>query len=342
MPTCPPLTVPQILAWCDVFHARTGDWPRTSTADCAEPPTGENWRRLDNALRLGLRTLPGGSSLAQLLDEHRGVRNKQDLPPLTHEAILTWADQHRERSGSWPNEDSGPVLTAPGEVWYNVNAALREGLRTLPGGETLALLIAQKRGVRNKASTPPLTVERILAWGDAWYAARGQWPKHDDGPIPDAPEETWDAVEAALYNGCRGLKGGSSLYALLKRYRRIPGRRSRLAPFQTSRGRKARPRGKHPDVGQRRRALELREQGLLHKEIGRELGVSNQRAHQLVQTSEQATPLPPAVPRPWTEAEDALVLTLPAGEAATRTGRTRDAVSYRRRVLSRTNGQPVR
>jgi hypothetical protein len=289
MPTRPPLTPPQILAWCDAHHARTGSWPRTTTADRTELPPDLNFRKIDNALRLGLRTLPGGSSLARLLDEHRGVRNKQDLPPLTHEAVLAWADQHQQRTGSWPNEDSGPVLTAPGEVWYNVNAALREGLRTLPGGQTLALLIAQKRGVRNKASAPPLTVEQILAWADAWYAARGQWPKHDDGPIPDAPGETWDAVEAALYNGCRGLMGGSSLYALLKRYRRIPGRRSRLAPFQTSQGKKARPRGKHPDAEQRRKALELREQGLTLKQIGRKLRVTKQRAHQLISTSEQAT-----------------------------------------------------
>jgi hypothetical protein len=179
------------------------------------------------------------------------------------------------------------VLDAPGEVWANINQALREGLRSLPGGSSLALLIAEKRGVRNKASTPPLTVEQILGWAEDWQARTGNWPKHDDGPIPDAPGETWAAVEAALSQGFRGLKGGSSLYTLLKRYRRIPGRRSPLARFQTSRGKKARPRGKHPDVERRRKALELREQGLLLKEVGRELGVSKQRASRWARTSEQ-------------------------------------------------------
>jgi hypothetical protein len=337
MPRRPPLTVSQILSWCDAFHARTGGWPRTSTTDRTNLPQGLSYRKIDNALRLGLRTLPGGSSLAQLLDEHRGVRNKQGLPPLTREVILAWADQHRERTGSWPNENSGPVLAAPGEIWANVNAALREGLRGLPVGSSLALLIAEGRGVRNKASTPPLTVEQILSWADTWHARTGKWPRHDDGPIPDAPWETWGAVEAALSGGCRGLKGGSSLYALLKKYRRIPGRRSPLAPFQTSRGRKARPRGKHPDVGQRKRALELRKQGLLLKEIGRELGVSKQRAHQLTRTNEQETPVSPKAARPWTEAEDSLVRTLPAAEAAARTGRTLDAVYCRRHVLARRN-----
>jgi hypothetical protein len=46
------------------------------------------------ALRLGLRGLPGGSSLARLLDEQRRVRNVKNLPPLTEEQILAWADEH--------------------------------------------------------------------------------------------------------------------------------------------------------------------------------------------------------------------------------------------------------
>jgi hypothetical protein len=208
-----------------------------------------------------------------------------------------------------------------------------------PGGETLALLIAQKRGVRNKASTPPLTVEQVLTWADTWYAARGQWPRHDDGPIPDAPGESWAAVEAALSSGCRGLKGGSSLYALLKKYRRIPGRHSRLTRFQTRRGRHARPRGKHPDVERRRRALEMRSQGLTLKEVGKELGVTKQRAHQLARPNEQETPVSPKAARPWTETENALVRTLPATEAAAQTGRTLDVVYSRRHVLARNNGE---
>jgi hypothetical protein len=44
MPTRPHLTVPQILAWCDAFHARTGEWPRTSTADRTELPPELTWR----------------------------------------------------------------------------------------------------------------------------------------------------------------------------------------------------------------------------------------------------------------------------------------------------------
>jgi hypothetical protein len=43
---------------------------------------------VDNALIYGHRNLPGGSSLAQLLARHRGVRNKRRLPILTEKVIL--------------------------------------------------------------------------------------------------------------------------------------------------------------------------------------------------------------------------------------------------------------
>jgi hypothetical protein len=67
------LTVAQILAWADAHRAWAGDWPRTGSGPVPQGP-GETWRRIDNALRYGLRGLPGGSSLARLLEQERGVR----------------------------------------------------------------------------------------------------------------------------------------------------------------------------------------------------------------------------------------------------------------------------
>ncbi len=55
------------------------------------PSPDETWLVIDSALRNGTRTLPGGWSLARLLKEHRGVRKKFDLAPLTEEYVLTWA-----------------------------------------------------------------------------------------------------------------------------------------------------------------------------------------------------------------------------------------------------------
>src|SRR5437660_1151812 len=98
----PPLTEALNLAWADAHHARTGAWPKKSTGVVRDGPLGENWRKVDNALRYGLRELPGRSSLPQLLDRERGVRNKQDLPALSEDQILGWAQAHHQRHGSWP------------------------------------------------------------------------------------------------------------------------------------------------------------------------------------------------------------------------------------------------
>src|SRR5262249_39016677 len=152
-----------------------------------EVPGAWKWGKIDNALRLGLRTLPGGSSLAQLLYERRGVRNVQSVPPLTHETVLAWADQHHERIGNWPNENSGPVPDAPGEVWANVNAALREGLRGLPGGSSLALLIPAGRGVRNQASTPPAGRRADPGVGRRLEGPNGEMAKARRRPAPRRP-----------------------------------------------------------------------------------------------------------------------------------------------------------
>jgi hypothetical protein len=133
---------------------------------------GENWRKIDNALRYGLRGLPPGSSLAKLLALRRGYRNRAELPPLVPAVILAWADTYRARTGAWPTEDSGPV-EGSGETWGNIDAALRQGLRGLSGGSSLAGLIARERGVRNRAAIPRLTVRQILEWADAHHERTG-------------------------------------------------------------------------------------------------------------------------------------------------------------------------
>ena len=95
------------------------------------------------------------------------------------------------------------------------------GIRGLPGGSSLPRLLAARRGVRNRKSLPPLTVERILAWADAHRVRTGRWPRYQSGPIPEAPGETWNAVDSALRAGIRGLPGNSSLAQLLVEWRGV-------------------------------------------------------------------------------------------------------------------------
>ena len=106
---------------------------------------------------------------------------------------------------------------APGETWLGIDTALRDGLRGLRGGSSLAQLLAKRRNVRNKAAAPRLTVETILAWADAYHQRRGTWPGQRSGPIAEAFGETWSGVHCALYEGLRGLPGGDSLHQLLVR-----------------------------------------------------------------------------------------------------------------------------
>jgi hypothetical protein len=121
-----------------------------------------------------------------MLQDHRGVRNKQNLPRLDVEQVLAWADAHREATGEYPHGRSGPVRGVPGETWAIIHSALSKGLRGLPGGSSLAQILAERRGYR-----APLTVERILAWADAHQAATGRWPTSwSSGAVRGEPGET--------------------------------------------------------------------------------------------------------------------------------------------------------
>ena len=74
------------------------------------------------------------------------MRNIKDLPNLTIEQILKWADKHKKRTGEWPRQKSGEVTTGtPGETWLGIDHSLRRGSRGLPGGSSLAKLLDEKR-----------------------------------------------------------------------------------------------------------------------------------------------------------------------------------------------------
>jgi hypothetical protein len=209
-----PLTEAKILEWADCFHDKYGEWPNLNSGPIDNAP-GETWRVIHQALANGSRGLSGGSSLARFLAAYRGARNPKELPSLSEDQILAWADAHLGQTGSWPNINSGEVVESPGETWANIDASLRSGGRNLPGNSSLAQLLAAHRGSRHRLSLPRFSVEQILAWADAYFARTGDSPKGESIPIPEAPGETWKAVNMALIKGRRGLPGGSSLAQLL-------------------------------------------------------------------------------------------------------------------------------
>jgi len=216
----PTLYVSQVLDWADAYHKRTGTWPNLYSGRIWGKKE-DTWRRVDSALRLGLRGLPGGSSLARLLAEQRGVRNSTCLPALTLRQILAWADDHFARTGSWPKETSGEIPGAGGETWFAVDRALRAGVRGFAGGSSLPQVLGRHRRVRNIQKLPHLTIKNVLKWADAHHRRRGTWPMSHSGRVLDGAGETWSGINTALQAGRRGLPGGSSLARLLARQRGV-------------------------------------------------------------------------------------------------------------------------
>ena len=205
-----------ILRWAKRHRRRTGRWPTESCGAVAEA-RGDTWHRIDRSLRVGVRGLSGGSSLAQLLAQHCGVRNLRRLPAYSVKQILRWADAHHRRTGQWPQGHMGAIPEAPGETWHAVQAALSQGRRGLPGGSSLPRLLADHRGVRHPQDKMRFTLAQIRAWAAAHLERTGKWPTSVDEPIPEAPEETWRRINTALREGLRGLRGGSSLFRLCPR-----------------------------------------------------------------------------------------------------------------------------
>jgi hypothetical protein len=200
----PPLTVPMILEWIDAHTKRTGVWPNKFSGPVADGNLGDNCRRIDNALKLGLRGLLGGYSLAKLLVETRGVRVKYYAPDLTETQIREWADRHFATTGDWPTEQNGAVPGEKGEGCHNIDAALRQGLRGLPGGMAEDYYEGNLRHRRRHLGREARSPEQIRpAKADA-QADTGL----GEGP-PRAPRGIGNRRVGADHRGTRGdLKGG--------------------------------------------------------------------------------------------------------------------------------------
>src|SRR5438270_10779689 len=97
-------------------------------------------------------------------------------PVLTLSQILAWIDAFHKRTGRWPHSDSGRISATIGETWLAVDMALRKGWRGLPSGSSLARVLAEYRGVRNRKRLPRFTIKQILTWADAHHRRMGQWP----------------------------------------------------------------------------------------------------------------------------------------------------------------------
>ncbi len=221
--TKPDLTIKQVLKWADAHHRRTGKYPVDTSGPVKEAP-GETWSGLTQSLHHGGRGLPPSGSLAKLLAKHSRKRNRAQLPRLTYNQVLAWADRHHRRTGNWPTRHSGPVDDSPEDTWGKINYAMKVGYRGFKGNLSLAGLLAARRNVPKPNRGSPLSIEQILGWADHHRRRTGKWPHKESRTILAAPSETWSAVNDALRVGRRGLGSPTTLASLLAQYR---GRRHR-------------------------------------------------------------------------------------------------------------------
>ena len=194
-----PITIPEILAWVDEHRRLTGRWPRC-TSGRKGLPIGETWVAIQSALNKGYRGLEGGSSLAQLLAEHRDLRG-----PLTPERILGWADAHHAATGRWPTRRSGRVAGSRARTGKRsilpcswAGEAYLKGRPAAPAGRGTP--------VRNVHTLPRLTLEQVLAWADAYHAKTGRWPRPDQGGSPKRPARPGALSTRPSSRGCAACR----------------------------------------------------------------------------------------------------------------------------------------
>ena len=113
--------------------------------------------------------------------------------------------QHHARTGTWPTLDFGEIPGANGETWGRVDYALRNGVRRMSGGSSLAKLIASRLGLDYRTGLRPLTKKDIVKWAKAHRRKTGRWPTQRSGGL-----RTRQGRRGRGWTGRCGTAGGGS------------------------------------------------------------------------------------------------------------------------------------
>lgn len=136
---------------------------------------------------------------------------------LTNEFIIERAKEFFESNGRPPKVRSGPVINGhEGDTWAGYDICLRDGLRGLPGGTSLAKLLTQQCGFVYRLNRPILTEDYILEMAELHKSRTGKWPTQRSGSVFGGHSgDNWALYETLLRKGGRGLPGGNSLARLI-------------------------------------------------------------------------------------------------------------------------------
>jgi YD repeat-containing protein len=172
-------------------------------------PLGNRWTSVFDAAGrgiaqkdpLGRRTTTVYDAANESIASIDALGNPRNLPALDEREIIRWTRVHFRRTGKWPQLNSGAIHAARGETWNAIDLALHRGTRGLPGGSSLAQLLAVHGLKRNPKRLLPLSSRQILDWADAHFRRHGEWPSRASGRIAESPHETWFGIDRALRYG---------------------------------------------------------------------------------------------------------------------------------------------
>lgn len=141
LPTTP-LKKDEILGWAECHHKQFRRWPVRYSGP-VRGVAGENWLAIDLALKLGLRGLPHGSSLNQLIRTAHGEVLSRGPAKFSVHQVYGWCEAFRDKHGVWPTRRSGRIPEAPSFTFRAIDSALRKGRYSLPAGSCLEKVISE-------------------------------------------------------------------------------------------------------------------------------------------------------------------------------------------------------
>jgi hypothetical protein len=211
------ITVQEILQTADNHKEKKGSYPNVNSG--RSELCGLSWKSIDGYLRNGNRGLPENSSLAIVLEKHRGKKNNYTAKKLNYEQILQWGDDFYQLNSRYPNKNDGRIQ-GTNETWKVVEASMTKAQRGLTYATTLRKLFEKHRGMEKRTlkSRALLNNQQVVEWAKSYKNRTGKRPSVKSGPIPETENDSWHSIHTCIQNGWRGLTRQKSLAKFLSMY----------------------------------------------------------------------------------------------------------------------------
>ena len=224
------LSVADIVQAAKAHHERTGNWPKPNSGEIIDDPLrGHTWRAIQTAIQsrnrgLDQAGLPEEVKGITTLLEWQGLTVSKDSPTknLSVESIVKAAKVHHERTGKWPNEQSGEVLDTSfkGDTWAAVSAAIANRGRGLHQEDLPdwvrgvgSFLEWKELKVAKNSKKRHVGIDDILTAVNVYRTKNGEWPQataKDSKVLIEEPPvlkgSTWISLNEAISRRLRGLK----------------------------------------------------------------------------------------------------------------------------------------